>query len=242
MSKILILAPSGVGKSSSLRNMNPDTTGIINSDKKELPLKGWRKYYKEVRNAEGKIDLSKSNYVETNSPGNVLATLYGWDKNPNIQTIVQDTITHMITKDYMANTVGKDFKAYQKMGKNFYDIIEFIGACSKDVVIMGHIEKRFNETGDITFDMKSHGKMITDLVPASYFTTVLIGEKRRKKDGAPTDFEYVFRTQSEGDDPAKSPAHFEGDKVVTALDLYEPNDVRLILDKLKKFELGDVGL
>jgi hypothetical protein len=235
MSKLLILAPSGIGKSSSLRNLDPKTTGIINCDKKELPLKGWRANYQTVRNGEGKVDFGKSNYIETSSPANVLATLYAWNTNPDITTIVIDTITHMITSDYMTNTIGKDFKAYQKMGKNFYDVIQFINSCDKDVIVMGHIEKRYNETGDLIYDMKSHGKMISDLVPASYFTCVLIGEKKKKTDG--TGFNYVFRTQSEGDDPAKSPAYFEDDKVKTALELYEENDVKKVLDKLKRFEV-----
>lgn len=234
MSKIFILAPSGVGKSSSLRNLDPKTTGIINCDKKDLPLKGWRVNYKTVRTAEGKVDLNASNYIETNSPANVLTTLYGWATNPNINTIVIDTITHMITKDYMANTIGKDFKAYQKMGKNFYDVVEFINGCDKDIIVMGHLEKRINDTGDVVFDMKTHGKMISDLVPASYFTCVLLGEKKKKK--GEEGFDFVFRTQSEGEDPAKSPAYFVDETVVTALNFYESNDVKLVLDKLKKFE------
>lgn len=234
MSKIFILAPTGIGKSSSLRNLDPKTTGIINCDKKELPLKGWRVNYKTVRGEDKRIDFSKSNYVETNSPSNVLTVLNEWANNPNIKTIVIDTITHMITSDYMTNTIGKDFKAYQKMGKNFYDVIQFINNSDKDIIVMGHLERRINETGDVVYDMKTHGKMISDLVPASYFTCVLVGEKKKRKDGE--GFDFLFRTQSEGEDPAKSPAYFEEGNAVTALDFHEPNDVQLILSKLKRFE------
>lgn len=235
MSKILILAPSGSGKTSSLRNLDPKETGIINCDKKEPPLRGWRLNYKTVRGADGKIDLGKSNYVETNSPANVLATLQAWAARPELKTIVIDTITHMITQDYMNNAIGKDFKAYQKIGKNFYEVIQFITGSNKDILVYGHIERKINETGDVMYDMKSHGKMITDLVPASYFTCVLVGEKKKKKEGG---FDYVFRTQSEGEDPAKSPAYFVGDAVETALEMYEPNDIELVLQKLKKFEVA----
>lgn len=234
MSKIFILAPTGIGKSSSLRNLDPKTTGIINCDKKELPLKGWRVNYKTVRGEDKRIDFNKSNYVETNSPSNVLTVLNEWANNPNIKTIVIDTITHMITSDYMTNTIGKDFKAYQKMGKNFYDVIQFINNSDKDIIVMGHLERRINETGDVVYDMKTHGKMISDLVPASYFTCVLVGEKKKRKDEL--GFDFLFRTQSEGEDPAKSPAYFEEGNAVTALDFYEPNDVQLILSKLKRFE------
>jgi hypothetical protein len=236
MSKILLLAPSGSGKTSSLRNLDPRETGIINCDKKEPPLRGWRLNYKTVRGADGKADLTKSNYIETNSPANVLATLHAWAARPDIKTIVIDTITHMITQDYMTNAIGKDFKAYQKIGKNFYEVIQFITSCNKDMLVYGHIERKVNENGDVVYDMKSHGKMITDLVPASYFTCVLVGEKKKKKDGS--GFDFLFRTQSEGEDPAKSPAFFVGNDVQTALDLYEPNDIDLVIQKLKKFEVA----
>jgi hypothetical protein len=234
MSKILILAPSGSGKTSSLRNLNPKETGLINCDKKEPPLGGWRTNYLTVRGTDGRVDLTKSNYVETNSPANVLATLQAWAVRPEIKTIVIDTITHMITQDYMNNAIGKDYKSYQKIGKNFYEVIQFITSSSKDILVYGHIERKVNENGDVVYDMKSHGRMITDLVPASYFTTVLVGEKKKKKEGG---FDFLFRTQSEGEDPAKSPAYFKGDAVETALELYEPNDIELVLRKLKKFEV-----
>ena len=223
-----------MGKTSSLRNLDPSRTGIINADKKELPLKGWKSNYVTERNSEGRVDLTKSNYVETSNPTNILGVLNAWGREPSMDTIVLDTITHMITNDYMTNTVGKDYKAYQKMGKNFYDVIEMVNSLSKNIIVMGHIEKRINETGDVIYDMKSHGKMIGDLVPASYFTCVLIGEKRKKADNS--GFDYGFRTQSEGEDPAKSPAYFKGDEVVTALDLFETNDIARILNKLVEFE------
>jgi len=139
----------------------------------------------------------------------------------------------------MSNTIGKDFKAYQALGKTFYDIIEFIGESKKNLIIFGHSEKKINETGDIIWEMKSHGKMITDFVPASYFTTVLMGEKLKitsEKEGETTKFRFVFRTQSEGNDPAKSPAWVTSEGVKPALEFYEDNDMATILEKLENFE------
>ena len=40
---ILILGESGVGKSTSLRNLNPEETFIICTTSKPLPWKGWKK-------------------------------------------------------------------------------------------------------------------------------------------------------------------------------------------------------
>lgn len=228
----MVLAQTGTGKSTSMRNLPPENTGIINCDKKELPLRGWRKKYITNYDSDGKVDLANSNYIATSKASGVLATLRGWEANSKIKTIVIDTITHMITMEYMTNTIGKDFKAYQALGKTFYDIIELIRESKKNIVVFGHIERKVTDTGDVQWEMKSHGKMITDLVPASYFTTVLVGMKVKKDD----EFQYVFRTQSEGSDPAKSPAYVDGKTVKTALELLEPNDMATILEKLEMFE------
>lgn len=42
---IAIVGASGTGKSSSIRNLNPEETFIINVASKPLPFKGWRSKY-----------------------------------------------------------------------------------------------------------------------------------------------------------------------------------------------------
>lgn len=233
MSKVLVLAPTGFGKTFSLRNLNPDRTGIINIDKKELPLRKWRTNYVTERDSSGKILIPASNYIETSKPAGVKAILEQWEVSTRIETIAIDTITHLITADYIVNTIGKDYKAYQTLGKTFYDIIELIRDSKKDIVVFAHSTTQFNDSGDKVTDMQVlGGKMIQSLVPASYFTTVLMGEVHRKDGKA----EYVFRTQSLGNDPAKSPAYEEDGITKTALEMYEPNDMQRIFEKLKSFE------
>ena len=41
---IIIVGKSGSGKSSSLRNLNPETTAVINTERKQLPFKGANKF------------------------------------------------------------------------------------------------------------------------------------------------------------------------------------------------------
>ena len=44
---IAVVGASGSGKSTSLRNLDPETTFIINVAGKPLPFKGFRKNYKQ---------------------------------------------------------------------------------------------------------------------------------------------------------------------------------------------------
>ena len=42
---VLVIAESGSGKSTSIRNLNPKETVIINIANKPLPFKGWKSKY-----------------------------------------------------------------------------------------------------------------------------------------------------------------------------------------------------
>lgn len=50
MSKVICIAgESGSGKTTSMRNLDPETTMYIDCDKKGLSWKGWRNQYKHIR-------------------------------------------------------------------------------------------------------------------------------------------------------------------------------------------------
>lgn len=159
MHKILYLAETGGGKTSSLRNLSPKDTAIVNIDKKALPLKGWRANYLTIRDTAGKVDFGRTNYIEAESPGTVMRILEAWESQEWVRTIAIDTITHMVTHDYMNNAIGKDFKAYQTMGKNFYEIIEFVRDSKKNVIVMGHIGRKIDEMGNVVWDIRTQGKI-----------------------------------------------------------------------------------
>lgn len=235
----MVLGPSGGGKSSSMRSMNPKTTGYINSDRKEPPLEGWVDVYKTVLLPSGAPDWEKSNYVEPSMSSTVLKAFTEWEKRDDIEAIMLDTVSHMIMADYIDNAIGKDYKEYQKMGKSFYSLMDLVLDSRKNVVIYGHSEITFNDLGDKVIKMVSQGKMIEGFVPPSFFTTVLhthmeIKEKKHY---------YYFRTRPDfNNDPVKNPARFVGEEATNALDYLEPNNIRVILDKLSAFRKGEKKL
>ena len=71
MSKVICIAgESGSGKTTSMRNLDPETTMYIDCDKKGLSWKGWRNQY----NGE------KKNYLKTDFPQVALQALKKIDK------------------------------------------------------------------------------------------------------------------------------------------------------------------
>ena len=75
---IFIVGKSGSGKSTSERNLDPKTSMVINSDKKELPFKGGK-------NAFG------ANYIHTSNISEVIDGMKKANKDTNIKTLVIDT-------------------------------------------------------------------------------------------------------------------------------------------------------
>lgn len=78
---IAIVGPSGTGKSTSIKSLNPSETFIINVARKELPFKGSEKIY----------NASLKNYFEVDDIPQITNLLTQIsEKAPQIKTIVID--------------------------------------------------------------------------------------------------------------------------------------------------------
>jgi hypothetical protein len=83
---ILIIAESGTGKSTSIENLNPTETFIINVANKPLPFKGWRSKY-----TLWSKDNPLGNMYDKSSVASIEACIkYVNDKRPDIKNLVID--------------------------------------------------------------------------------------------------------------------------------------------------------
>ncbi len=228
---MLVLGRSGSGKTSSMRNLDPSTTGLINCDKQELPFV--KPGYSTVLDGNGKPDLEKSNYVETGKPMSVIKTLKAWESREDLNTIVIDTITHMMTSYYITDALGKDYGGYKELATSFWNIVDAVRDLKKNVVVFGHIKTDFNEFGDKVFEMRTHGKMVKEMEPESYFNILLSSEVKNIEG----DIKWVFRTKPENaSEKIKCPGMFNEDGVmVKSLEPHEDNDVAMIIRKIRQF-------
>lgn len=230
MSATLVYGPSGSGKSTAIRNLSPSSTGIICTDSKPLPFKGWKKNYITKYDADGKMNPAISNYIETKKPASILKVLKIWEANLDIKTIVWDTMTHAITYRFMTDP-KVDWDFYKILAREIYEILNFIQTMKKDVIVIGHNDTKFDaSTGGKIDAIKTIGKLLDEKVDiASMFTVVLTTAITKDSDGKP---EYSFRTQTDGSNFAKSPmGMFES--------LTIPNDYNLVLTKIHEYYNGD---
>ena len=181
----LILGASGTGKSTSLRNMDPQSTFLIQCIKKPLPFKaqGWTR-----RNSLA-------------DPGNVYSTtdtreiLNLMRKSPHAVFVIDDYQAVMVN-ELMNRSAEKSYEKFTDIGKHAWEVFNTAGslADNRRVYILAHTTT--DESGETR--MKTVGKMVDQtIVPEGYFTIVLKTEVVNNV--------YRFRTQTTGHDPCKSP-------------------------------------
>ena len=105
---ICIAGESGSGKTTSLRNLNPSETYIIDADKKGLSWRGWKKHY----------SIENKNYYATDIPKDVHATMNAINvRRPEIKTLVVDTIGSIMVADEMRRMKEKGYDKWQDLAQ-----------------------------------------------------------------------------------------------------------------------------
>lgn len=186
----LLLGESGTGKTASLRNLDPAKTLLIQPVRKPLPFpaKGW----KEIR-AKG----DGGNIYVCNDAARIIKVM---QRAPQ-EIIVIDDWQYLLAFQYMHSVErkfkqGEVFEFYKKIGFDGFSIAENATLLGEDkrVYILAHTAT--DEYGHVA--IKTLGKMLDDkIVIEGMFTTVL----RTKVDAG----QYLFSTQTNGNDTVKSP-------------------------------------
>jgi hypothetical protein len=212
---ILILGNSGAGKTTSLRNLNPAETLIINSDKKSLSWRGWKKKY----NAENK------NYIVCSDAHKIQGYLrHVNEKMPNIKVVVIDTLNGIMLDMEMAERKANTFDQWRDLATSIYGICDMIGTLRDDLTVIctAHAQTEMTDGGYMFTHMKTSGRKLEKIVVESKFTTVLIAKANEGK--------YVFEVHAKNS-TAKTPLGlFEEDEI--------ENDIAVVLQKLREYEEG----
>ena len=194
---VFLIGKSGMGKSTSLRNLNSDETVIINTDQKALPFKNFSAKYSE----------EKRNYRKTSDINIVISTLQKVNTLPHVKTVIVDTWSRIMTDTVMSQSfrAEKGFDKWSKMAAAQYDLINTVNDVMRDdiiVYLIAHPETHYDDAGFSSERIAVQGKMLERFVPESFSTIVLYAEVV-KKPGQPK--RHVFRTVSSGNDTCKTP-------------------------------------
>jgi len=205
---VIVVGKSGSGKSSSLRNLNPEKTAVLNTERKQLPFKGANKF--------------------KNVPVPDLATYKAAFKkaveSDTIETIVIESFTSLIEMIYReADVRFKGFDVWSFYNKEIDNVLNMSKNTNKNIIFLAidgaydgedGVQERF-----VAVDGNRWKKRVEKEFVLCLFTDNHLENGK---------VDYRFRTQSLGKDSAKSPmGMFE--------ELHISNDLAQVIEKCEEY-------
>lgn len=185
----LIIGESGTGKSTSMRNLNPADTLLIQAVKKPLPFRSAD--WKPVVKGQG------GNVFVTDNSTHIVEAMKRTDKS----VIVIDDFQYIMANEFMRrvtdNEVGNSaFAKYNEIARKAWDIFTQASALGdeKRVYILSHTAT--DEAGKTK--IKTIGKLLDEKIVLEGLVTIVLRTLK-------VNDSYIFATQNSGSDTTKSP-------------------------------------
>lgn len=179
----LILGQSGTGKSTSLRNLNPDDVLLIQVIKKPLPFRS--SAWKPLTKDGGSIYVSDD----------VQKIMHAMQKTTK-KIIVIDDYQYIMANEYMRRAQETGFSKFTEIGKKTWDVFNLAAQLDDDkrVYILSHTE----ESDQGKTKMKTIGKMLDEKITLEGMVTIVLQT-------AIINEQHVFLTKNNGLNTVKSP-------------------------------------
>ena len=202
---VLIIGESGSGKSTSIRNMNKDTTLIFQTIKKPLPFPKNKEYKTYCTDDYGKIKAGINKIIHT--------------ENNQIKDIIIDDSQYLMANEFMRRSKEKGFEKFTEIGEHFWDLINFINDIDKPInfYFLSHSE----DTDLGKTKMKTIGKLLDDKITVEGMFTVVIRAVLQ-------DNQYLFRVKNNGSDTVKTPMGMFDTEAIE-------NDLVIIKNAMEKY-------
>lgn len=211
---VLVLSPSGRGKTTSARTLPPSETYFIQSVKKILPFKNAKQNY-----TGGEKPGAEDNLLITDDMKFIYQMIKAIDrKKPEIKNIVIDDFQYLMSNYYLKHKSNKGWEVFDEIARGIDAIIQAITEARDDlmIVVIAHTIVEEGEERMLTLGrfLKEKGSI------EGKFSITL---KAVVEDG-----EYLFSTKNNGMDTVKTPlGMFEEE--------YIPNDLLLVRQAIMNY-------
>lgn len=178
----MILGESGTGKSTSMRNLLPAETLLIQTVKKPLPF----------RSKEWKPISDNGNVLVTDDSHRIIAAMQKTRRN----VIIIDDFQYMIANEFMRRTSERGYDKFTEMALHAWQVAKLASELPDDVrvYILSHTDTK----DDGTVKAKTIGKLLDEKITLEGLFSIVL--RTGKNDGG-----YYFRTKNSGSDTVKTP-------------------------------------
>jgi hypothetical protein len=185
----LIIGESGTGKSTSMRNLKPEETLLIQAVKKPLPFRS--KDWKPAVKGEG------GSVFVTDESAKISAAMERTEK----PIIVVDDFQYVLANEFMRRVTDNEtgnsaFAKYNEIARHAWDVLMKAASLPdyKRVYILSHTSTDdFGKT-----KIKTIGKLLDEKIVLEGLVTIVLRTMK-------VNDKYVFSTQNNGSDTVKSP-------------------------------------
>ena len=198
---IAIVGESGTGKSTSLRNLNPEETFIISTTGKPLPFRAWKKKYIPIK-IEGK-NVS-GNYYVSSKWDQILKILQIIDKTmPQIKQVIIDDFQYVLSYEFVDRATEVGYTKFSELAQHAMEILRYSEKMREDckMIFLTHSEN-VGDNVNPKYVIKTVGKLLSEKVTLEglftyiFFTKVSEGDSGR--------MEYKLITNNDGTCVAKT--------------------------------------
>ena len=202
----MILGQSGTGKSTSMRNLDPNKVLLIQAVRKALPY----------RSAEWKPLTSEGGSIYVCDDSKKICDIM---RKSSREIIILDDSQYIMSNEFMRRGKEKGYDKFTDIGLNYWNIIDTAASLddNKRVYILSHTEE--SETG-IT-KLKTIGKMLDDKITMEGLATIVMQT-------IVSDGQYAFITRNNGKNTVKTPMGLFGSE-------YIENDLKAVDDAICEY-------
>lgn len=226
---IAIVGESGTGKSTSLRNLNPEETFIISTTGKPLPFRGWKKKYSPIKIS---ADGISGNYFTSSKWDQILKILQIVDKKmPHIKQVIVDDFQYVLSYEFVDRATEVGYTKFTELAQHAMEILRYAEKMRDDckMIFLTHSEN-VGDAMNPKYVIKTVGKLLAEKVTLEgLFTYIFFTRVSEGTDGR---MEYKLLTNSDGTCVAK-----------TSLGMFEEmeidNDLNEIIKVIDEYNEGE---
>jgi len=222
---VVILGPTGSGKSTSIKNLDPKETMVLalESINKTLPFKGSRKLY----NQENK------NYYTLKDYSQILTYMESVSKNlTNIHNIIIEDATYIMRTEFFDRASEVGYQKFTDLADHFRKIIAKGTTLRPDinVFLILHSEP-VTESGDVVgYKVATVGKLLDEKYnPLESVTVTLFAQPKFDEEGIPQFGFWTKKRKVNGVElPCKTPDGMFEDEFI-------PNDLAIVIKAMNEY-------